>query len=79
MNYYFFELLTQLKNYYYFYYYNNNKKATNLTTRTTTINEQDLDMRIVAGTAGMPAEPSSHKVRNQNRLILCVVVAKLNQ
>ena len=37
------------------------------------------DMRIVAGTAGMPAEPSSHKVRNQNRLILRVVVTKLNQ
>ena len=36
-------------------------------------------MRIVAGTAGMPAEPSSYKVRNQNRLILRVVVAKLNQ
>ena len=34
------------------------------------------DMRIVAGTH---AEPSSHKVRNQNRLILCAGVAKLNQ
>ena len=34
------------------------------------------DMRIVAGT---PAEPSSHKVRNQNRLLLCVVVANLKQ
>ena len=45
--------------------YNNNKKATNLTTRTTTINEQDLDMRIVAGTAGMPAEPILHKVRTK--------------
>ena len=36
-------------------------------------------MRIVAGTAGTPAEPFSHKVRNQNRLILRVVVTKLNQ
>ena len=35
--------------------------------------------RIVACTAGTPAEPSSHKVRNQNRLILHIVVAKLNQ
>ena len=28
------------------------------------------DMKIVAGTAGMPAEPSRHRVRNQNRQIL---------
>ena len=31
------------------------------------------DMRIVAGTAGM--EPSLHKVRNQNCVILRVAVA----
>ena len=36
-------------------------------------------MRIVAGTAGTPAEPSSNSVRNQNRQILRIVVAKLNQ
>ena len=37
-------------------------------------------MRIVAGTAGTPAEPFSHKVRNQNRQVLRVlVVATLNQ
>ena len=32
------------------------------------------DLRIVAGKAGTPAEPSSHKVRNKSRLILRVVV-----
>ena len=36
------------------------------------------DMRIVAGTAGTPAEPSSHRVRNQNEKILRVVDAKLS-
>ena len=39
----------------------------------------ETDMKIVAGMADMPAEPSSHKVRNQNKLIFRVVVAKLNQ
>ena len=33
-------------------------------------------MRIVAGTEGMPVEPSLHKVRNQNSMIICVVLAK---
>ena len=37
------------------------------------------DMRIVAGMAGPPGEPSSHKVRNQNRQVLRVVVTTLNQ
>ena len=32
-------------------------------------------MRIVAGTADMPAEPSLHKVRYQNGVIICVTVA----
>ena len=37
--------------------------------------EDDPDMRIVAGTAGMPAEPSLQKVRNPNGGLLCVIVA----
>ena len=40
---------------------------------------EDANMRIVAGTACKPVEPSSHRVRNQNRQILHVDVAKLNQ
>ena len=35
---------------------------------------EEADMRIVAGTTGMPVEPSLHKVMNQIGGILHVVV-----